>query len=180
MAARGCEHAGGIVSFERECGSVNEICAQEKTNRCRYIFRYLKHWVCGRLAVNFPIPSIRVRLYRAQGVKIGKDVYIGCDVQFDRINPEYIIIDDEAGIGDRCIITAHTHVAAPLHDQYARTVNGVHIGRGANIFPGCIIINGVSIGEKSVVGTGSVVLWDVPPNTVVQGNPARVVRKMEG
>ena len=167
------------MSFDREFSSVHDICGKEKTNTFLFILRYLIHWFCGRLASNFPIPSVRVRLYRAQGVKIGKNVYIGCDVLFDRINPEYITIDDEAGIGDRCIITAHIHVAAPLHDQYSRTVKGVHIGRGANIFPGCIIINGVSIGEKSVIGTGSVVLWDVPPNTVVQGNPARVVKKLE-
>lgn len=112
-------------------------------------------------------------------MKIGKKVYIGCDVLFDRINPEYITIEDEVGIGDRCIITAHTTVTTALHDQYSRTVSGVHIRRGANIFPGCIIINGVNIGENAVVGTGSVVLWDVPPNAVVMGNPARVVKKMD-
>ena len=120
-----------------------------------------------------------MRLSRAQGITIGKKVYIGCEVLFDRINPEYITIGDEVGIGDRCIITAHTTVTAPLHYQYTRSVNGVHIRKGANIFPGCIIINGVNIGENAVVGTGSVVLWDVAANTVVMGNPARVVKKME-
>lgn len=168
------------MSLDREFNSVSEICEREKTTRFIFVLRFLKHWICGRLASNFPLPSVRVRLYRAQGMKIGKKVYIGCDVLFDRINPEYITIEDEVGIGDRCIITAHTNLTAPLHGQYSRTVEGVHIMRGANIFPGCIIINGVTIGEKSVVGTGSVVLWDVPPNTVVQGNPARVVKKMEG
>ena len=167
------------MSFDREFSSVREICSQEKTNSILFVLRYLKHWFCGRLASEFPLPSVRVRLYRGQGVKIGKNVYIGCDVVFDRIKPEYIIIEDDAGIGDRCIITAHTHLSAPLRDQQSRAPKGVHIKSGANIFPGCIIINGVTIGENSIVGTGSVVLWDVPPNTVVQGNPARVVKKLE-
>ena len=171
---------GESLSFDREFNSMREISEQEKTNSILFVFRFLKHWFCGRLASQFPLPSVRVRLYRAQGVKIGKRVYIGCDVVFDRIKPEYITIDDDAGIGDRCIITAHTHLSAPLRDQQSRIPKGVHIQSGANIFPGCIIINGVTIGEKSIVGTGSVVLWDVPPNSVVQGNPARVVKKLEG
>lgn len=166
------------VSFDREFSSVKEISEQENTSRVGFALRFLKHWFCGRLAAQFPIPTIRVKLYRAQGVRVGKRVYIGCDVVFDRIKPEYITIGDDAGIGDRCIITAHTHLSTPLRDQQAREAKGVTIKNGANIFPGCIIINGVTIGENSIVATGSVVLWDVPPNTVVQGNPARVVRKL--
>jgi len=37
----------------------------------------------------------------------------------------------------------------------------------------------VSIGERSVIGTGSVVLWDIPPNSVAQGNPAKIIRKFQ-
>jgi acetyltransferase-like isoleucine patch superfamily enzyme len=170
---------GETMSLDKEFTSVREISEQENISQFVFVLRFLKHWFCGRLASNFPLPTVRVRLYRAQGMKIGKKVYIGCDVLFDRINPEHIIIEDDVGIGDRCIITAHTNLTEPLHGQYTRSVKGVHIKKGANIFPACIIINGVTIGEKSVVGTGSVVLWDVPPNTVVQGNPARVVKKLE-
>jgi acetyltransferase-like isoleucine patch superfamily enzyme len=167
------------MAFEREISSIKEISGAEQVNFFVYLFRYLKNWFLGRLASNFPIPSVRVKLYRMQGIKIGKNVYIGCDVLFDRINPEYITIDDYAGIGDRCIITAHQHVPELLHDEYPRIVKPVHIGRGANIFPGSIINNGVSIGERSVIGTGSVVLWDIPPNSVAQGNPAKIIRKLE-
>lgn len=167
------------MALEREIGSVKEISDAEQTNPYIYLVRYAKNWFLGRLAAHFPIPSWRVKLYRMQGINIGKHVYIGCDVVFDRINPEYITIEDYVGIGDRCIITAHQHVPSLLHDQYPRTVKPVHIGRGANIFPGSIIINGVSIGERAVIGTGSVVLWDIPPNSVAQGNPAKVIRKFQ-
>jgi len=165
--------------LEREISSIREISGAEQVTPYRYTIKYIKNWFLARLASNFPIPSWRVKLYRMQGVNIGKHVYIGCDVVFDRTYPEYITIEDHVGIGDRCIITAHQHVPSPLLGHYPRSVKPVHIKQGANIFPGSIIINGVSIGEKSVVATGSVVLWDIPPNSVAQGNPAKVIRKLD-
>ncbi|MFY9131504.1 MAG: acyltransferase [Candidatus Methanoculleus thermohydrogenotrophicum] len=113
-----------------------------------------------------------------RGINIGKEVYIGYDVIFDRIHPEYITIEDYAEIGDRCIISAHQRGTKTLMDKYPRTVKPVRIGRGAWMAPGCIVIQGVDIGENSVIGTGSVVLWDIPAGTVVMGNPARPMKKL--
>lgn len=50
---------------------------------------------------------------------------------------------------------------------------GTGIGEGSTILPG------VTVGENSVVGAGSVVTHDVEPNTIVAGNPARVIRRIE-
>ncbi|MGB4143821.1 MAG: acyltransferase [Candidatus Methanoculleus thermohydrogenotrophicum] len=113
-----------------------------------------------------------------RGINIGKEVYIGYDVIFDRIHPEYITIEDYAEIGDRCIISAHQRGTKTLMDKYPRTVKPVRIGRGVWMAPGCIVIQGVDIGENSVIGTGSVVLWDIPAGTVVMGNPARPMKKL--
>jgi len=55
----------------------------------------------------------------------------------------------------------------------------VVIKKGAVISVGCIIIAGVTIGENSIVGAGSVVSQDVPDYCVVIGNPARIVKKIE-
>jgi acetyltransferase-like isoleucine patch superfamily enzyme len=52
------------------------------------------------------------------------------------------------------------------------------VRRGATIGTGSIILSGVIIGENAMVGAGSVVVHDVPPNTVVVGNPARVIREL--
>jgi acetyltransferase-like isoleucine patch superfamily enzyme len=52
------------------------------------------------------------------------------------------------------------------------------VNDGAWIGAGAIILSGVTIGENSVVGAGSVVTKDVPPQTVVAGNPARVVKQI--
>ncbi|WP_255453216.1 acyltransferase [Thermococcus sp. GR6] len=62
---------------------------------------------------------------------------------------------------------------------YPRIVKKTKIKRGAWIAPGCIILPGVTIGENSVVGAGSVVTKDVPPYTVVAGNPAKVIKHLQ-
>lgn len=52
------------------------------------------------------------------------------------------------------------------------------IGRGASIGSGAVFLPGVNVGEGAMVGAGAVVTQDVPPFTVVVGNPARVVREV--
>ena len=164
----------------RDKTAIQEIAQIEHQSQIRYGVRFLKNWILERIAANFPIPSIRVRLHRMRGINIGKEVYIGYDVIFDRIHPECITIEDYAEIGDRCIISAHQRGTKPLMDKYPRTVKPVRIGRGVWMAPGCIVIQGVTIGENTVIGTGSVVLWDIPADTVVLGNPARPMKKLGG
>jgi acetyltransferase-like isoleucine patch superfamily enzyme len=53
------------------------------------------------------------------------------------------------------------------------------VRRGATIGSGSTILCGIEIGEDAIVGAGSVVTRDVPPGTVVAGNPARVLRKVQ-
>lgn len=55
----------------------------------------------------------------------------------------------------------------------------VHINRNAFIGAGALILKGITVGAQSVVGAGSVVSKDVPENTVVAGNPAGTIRKLE-
>jgi acetyltransferase-like isoleucine patch superfamily enzyme len=58
-------------------------------------------------------------------------------------------------------------------------VAAVHIGDGVWIGRRCLILKGVRIGDNAIVGAGSVVVRDVPANTLVAGNPARVIRTLE-
>ena len=163
----------------RDKVALKEVSEQAHTNRFLFVLRFAKNWVLERLAMSFPIPSWRVHLHRIRGVKIGKNVYIGYDVIFDRIHPELITIEDYVEIGDRSIISVHSRGPLLLRYAYPRKIAPVRLGKRAWIAPGCIILQGVTIGAYSVIGTGSVVNKSIPPRSVAVGVPARVIKTLE-
>ena len=142
--------------------------------------KYLKNWILEQLASSIPVPSWRAKLHRMRGVNLGQNVYVGYDVIFDRIHPELITVGDYAEIGDRCILSAHSRGSLTTRQAYPRTMDPIKIGRGALVNSGCIITQGVEIGENSIIGIGSVVTRDISPNSLALGYPARVVKKLEG
>lgn len=77
-----------------------------------------------------------------------------------------------------------THPLDPKHrqdnDDYHELALPVTIGNNVWIGGKAIICPGVTIGDNSVIGAGSVVVKDVPANVVVAGNPAKIIRYMEG
>lgn len=124
--------------------------------------RGLKNRLLQHLARILPgAETLRVRLHRARGVRIGKKVWIGYDVILDTSRPYLITIEDGASLGIRVTVIAHF-----------RESQGVRIERDAFVGPGVIILPNVVIGQGAVVTAGSVVTKSVPPMTVVQGNPA--------
>lgn len=167
----------------RDRRNLSEIAEHSGRNRALFkilfTIKFAKNWILERLASSFPIPSWRVGLHRLRGIKIGKGVYIGYNVVFDRIYPELITIEDYVEIGDNCIISVHGHGPVLMKDLYPRTVEPVRIGRSAWIPPGCIILQGVTIGERSVIGTGAVVNKSIPPFSVAVGVPAKVIKKLD-
>jgi acetyltransferase-like isoleucine patch superfamily enzyme len=87
-------------------------------------------------------------------------------------------------IGDNCMIANGVYITdSDWHDLYNRLAMGraeaVSIGRNVWIGDSAIICKGVSIGDNSVVGAGAIVVAHVPPNCVVVGNPARVVKRLD-
>lgn len=102
------------MSSNRDDKALEETIAIRGERPFRFKMKFLKNWILERLASNFPIPSWRVKMHRMRGINIGKEVYIGYEVIFDRIHPELITIGDYAEIGDRCIISAHSRGSAPL------------------------------------------------------------------
>jgi acetyltransferase-like isoleucine patch superfamily enzyme len=111
--------------------------------------------------------SLRVKLHRWRGVKIGKGAWIGYDAIIETSHPEYVTIKDGASIGIRAVIIAHF-----------RELKGVVIEEDASVGPGAIIMPNVTIGRGSVVTAGSVVTKSVPAMTVVQGNPAKPIARV--
>ena len=150
--------------------------------RIKIRIKFAKTWVFHSLAYSSPLPSWTIKFQRMRGVKIGKNCHISPYVLIDLLHPELIKIEDNVTISSNSMIFAHINPSANeflKKHGYPRTVKPVTIKNGAVISVGCIIIAGVTIGENSIVGAGSVVSQDVPDYCVAVGNPARVVKKIE-
>jgi acetyltransferase-like isoleucine patch superfamily enzyme len=116
--------------------------------------------------------------YRMLGVQIGENVFISHKAKIDTTYPKSIVI------GNNCYITYGAIVVAHDHSVYRHTPFSEDNGRGGvvledNVFIGAhaIVLRNVKIGENSVISAGAVVTKDVPPNVIVAGNPARVIRE---
>lgn len=118
--------------------------------------------------------------YTAGGVEIrvGRNVFINqnCTI-YDLGGVE---IGDDVMIGPNVSIITSGHPLEPSLRRAAVTANPIAIGRNVWIAAGATIIGGVTIGENSVVAAGAVVTRDVPPNSLVAGVPAKLVRTLDG
>jgi UDP-2-acetamido-3-amino-2,3-dideoxy-glucuronate N-acetyltransferase len=118
-------------------------------------------------------------------VEIQKNAFIGknCKIQSHSFICEGVTIEDEAFVG---------HGVMFINDKYPRSTTesgGLQteadwkvvptlIKRRASIGSNATILCGVTVGEAAIVGAGSVVTEDVPPATIVAGNPAKVIRRI--
>ena len=136
------------------------------------IIRIIIHYL-GNL-----IRFINLSKYRLLGVKIGKNTMISLGANID-------VHRGKVSIGDNCLITSGVKILS--HDGASRMINIDDFGNGEviignNIFIGvnAVILKGVNIGDNSVIGAGAIVSKDVPPQSLVVGNPGKVIRKLEG
>jgi acetyltransferase-like isoleucine patch superfamily enzyme len=118
------------------------------------------------------LSSVRVNYYRLMGIEIGRGVYISSRAHIDVIGGK-IKIGDHVSVSGGCYILCHT--GWRLVKAGERTV----IEDNVRIFVNSVILPGVTIGRNSIIGAGSIVMKDVPPNVVAMGNPARVVQQLE-
>jgi maltose O-acetyltransferase len=91
-----------------------------------------------------------------------------------------VTIGDRTLFGPAVQIYTATHpLDATLRSQGLESARPVTIGSDVWVGGGAIICPGVTIGDRAVIGAGSVVTRDVPPDVVVAGNPARVIRALQ-
>lgn len=115
-----------------------------------------------------------LNLVCASEVTIGNNVLVmGGSLMMSRGG---ITIDDGAMIAANVQLISNNH---DLHDHALLVCKPVHICRNAWIGAGATILPGVTVGENAVVAAGAVVTKDVAPNTVVGGNPAKLIKVIE-
>ena len=122
------------------------------------------------------MPSLRLWLYRRMGVHIGRNVFIGLDTYLDCQFPELIAIEDDVTISFRVTVVVHDDARRLDRIEPGAgdgTVAPVRLRRGCYLGAGCLILPGVTVGERAVVASGAVVTRNVDPATVVAGVPAR-------
>ncbi|MDB5616673.1 MAG: Galactoside O-acetyltransferase [Tardiphaga sp.] len=109
-------------------------------------------------------------------VRIGHRVFINQNCTLYDLGG--VDIADDVMIGPNVSIITSGHPLEPSQRRSVTIGKPIVIGRNVWIAAGATIIGGVTIGENSVVAAGSVVTKDVPPNTLVGGNPARPIRAL--
>jgi acetyltransferase-like isoleucine patch superfamily enzyme len=109
-------------------------------------------------------------------IRVGRNVFVNQNCTFYDLGG--IDIADDVMIGPNVSIITSGHPLEPSQRRAFVIAKPVVIERNVWIATGATIIGGVTVGENSVVAAGSVVTRDVPPNTLVGGNPARVIRSI--
>jgi acetyltransferase-like isoleucine patch superfamily enzyme len=153
--------------------------------------------------------SIAPDVKLGDGVKLSKFINLyGCEIGDETKIGAFVEIQKNALVGKRCKISSHTficegvtiednvfigHGVMFINDLYPRATTATgglqteadwHVERtlvkkGASIGSGATILANLCIGENAIVGAGAVVTKDVPANTVVAGNPAKILRQIE-
>jgi acetyltransferase-like isoleucine patch superfamily enzyme len=152
--------------------------------------------------------SIKSDVKLGKDVKLSTFINLyGCEIGDETKIGAFVEIQKNASVGKRCKISSHTficegvtiednvfigHGVMFVNDMFPRAtapdgglqteqdwkVEKTLVRKGASIGTGATILANITIGEDAIVGAGAVVTRDVPPRTIVAGNPARVLRQV--
>ena len=114
---------------------------------------------------------------RNKGMKIGKRVNLPMSTWIDTSHCFLISIGDNCGFGEECLILAHDAMPDEFIDS--TRIGLVTIHESCHFGARAVILPGVEIGPRSIVGSNAVVTKDIPPDSVAVGNPAKVICTLE-
>ena len=111
-------------------------------------------------------------------VHFGKNIYANFNLTL--VDDTHIYVGDYTMFGPNVTLATAGHPILPeLREAYGYQYNmPVHIGKNCWLGAGVIVLPGVTIGDNTVIGAGSIVTKDIPPNVVAVGNPCKVLRKI--
>ena len=150
----------------RELGPVEWLVAiGANQGRASVYERLLK---CGEpMLIRHPASVIASR----SAIELGTVVMAGVVVQTDAVIGRNVILNTSCSVDHDCIIGDHVHICPGV-----RLAGTVKVGAGTMLGTGASVIPGITIGANCLIAAGSVVVRDVPGNSLVMGNPARVIR----
>lgn len=119
--------------------------------------------------------KLRVFKYRLKGCDIHYSAIIEGSVLLDKLYPKGIHIGKNTLVAGGVTILSHDHCKRVNNNQ--PFLIDTYIGSNCFIAVGAIILPGVKIGNEVIVGAGAVVTKDVPSNTIIAGNPAKIIRE---
>lgn len=150
------------------------------------------------------LPQLRVTLLRLAGARIGNDsmvfdvrfanlyhygfqkliigerCFVGDEVMLDLRGG--VTLEDDVTVSNRATIVTHINVGYPDHPlqkSYPTKEAPVRLRKGCYLGTSVVVLPGVTVGEKSVVGAGAVVTKDVPARSVAVGVPAKIIKKIK-
>lgn len=174
----------GLNFSEKEYGQVSLIKVLKSAFKHYKNAIILKHTMYSVLLSPLNYRKIRPILWRWMGAKVGKNCFIGYEVWADISNMELIEIEDDVHITNRCLLLCHQRNINDYHlgDDFTKLpyVKGkIHLKKGCSIGMNTTIMPGVSVGEGSIVGSGSLVTKDIPAWSIALGRPAKVVKSIK-
>ena len=168
---------------EKEYGNVSIIEVIKKVYKTLRDSFLLKYVMNSAILSPFLPRKIRPWVLRKIGCHVGKNVFIGSEVYIDSGYANLIYIEDNAHVTARTILLCHKRDLSDycIGDNYADLpykAAEIHLGKGCSTGTGTIIMPGVSIGDGSIIGAGSLVTSNIPAWTIAVGRPAKVVRNI--
>jgi exopolysaccharide acyltransferase PssR len=129
------------------------------------------------------VQRLRYWMYRMRGYDVHVTAELERKLNLDRYNPRGIHVGKHTILTSGVTVLSHRLIPLKSQNRYVGEKVDTYIGDFCVIGIGAIVMAGVRIGDEVVVGAGAVVTKDVPSNTMVAGNPARIIRRdiqMEG